>query len=90
MVKIENGKKIPLKNEEIKIFKKELEDIYKYLVDEKEREKLKENADKSLLYFDTWEKQAKTLINMLWKVKGACLFHKPVDLLNWVYLTIFK
>ncbi len=79
MVKIENGKKIPLKNEEIKIFKKELEDIYKYLVDEKEREKLKENADKSLLYFDTWEKQAKTLINMLWKVKGACLFHKPVD-----------
>ena len=24
-------------------------------------------------------KQAKKLINMLWKVKGACLFHKPVD-----------
>lgn len=79
LVKIENGKKIPLTNEEIKIFKKEHEDIYKYLVDEKEREKLKENADKSLLYFDTWEKQAKKLINMLWKVKGAYLFHKPVN-----------
>ena len=79
LIKIENGKKIPLTNEEINIFKKEHEDIYKYLVDEKEREKLKENADNSLLYFDTWEKQAKKLINMLWKVKGAYLFHKPVD-----------
>ena len=79
LVKIENDKKTPLTNDEIKIFKKEHEDIYKYLVDEKEREKLKENADKSLLYFDTWEKQAKKLINMLWKVKGAYLFHKPVD-----------
>ena len=79
LVKIENGKKIPLTNEEIKIFKKEHEEIYKYLVDEKEREKLKENADKSLLYFDSWEKQAKKLISMLWKVKGAYLFHKPVD-----------
>ena len=79
LIKIEDGKKIPLTNEEINIFKKEHEDIYKYLVDEKEREKLKENADNSLLYFDTWEKQAKKLINMLWKVKGAYLFHKPVD-----------
>ena len=79
LIKIENGKKIPLTNDEINIFKKEHEDIYKYLVDEKEREKLKENADNSLLYFDTWEKQAKKLINMLWKVKGAYLFHKPVD-----------
>ena len=79
LVKIENDKKIPLTNEEIQLFKKEHEEIYKYLVDEKEREKLKENADKSLLYFDTWEKQAKKLINMLWKVKGAYLFHKPVD-----------
>ena len=79
LVKIENETKIPLTNEEIRIFKKEHEDIYKYLVDEKEREKLKENADKSLLYFGAWEKQAKKLINMLWKVKGAYLFHKPVD-----------
>ena len=79
LVKIENDSKIPLTNEEIKIFKKEHEDIYKYLVDEKEREKLKENVDKSLLYFGTWEKHAKKLINMLWKVKGAYLFHKPVD-----------
>ena len=79
LVKIEEDKKIPLTNEEIKIFKKDHEDIYKYLVDEKEREKLKENADKSLLYFESWEKQAKKLINLLWKVKGAYLFHKPVD-----------
>ena len=79
LVKIENGKKIPLTNEEIILFRKDHENIYKYLVDEKEREKLKENADKSLLYFDTWEKPAKKLINMLWKVKGAYLFHKPVD-----------
>ena len=79
LVKIENDKKIPLTDEEIKIFKEEHEDIYKYLVDENERQKLKETADKSLLYFESWEKQAKKLINLLWKVKGAYLFHKPVD-----------
>ena len=79
LVKIEGDRKIPLTNEEIKIFKKEHEEIYKYLVDEKEREKLKDNTEKSLLYFGAWEKQAKKLINMLWKVKGAYLFHKPVD-----------
>ena len=79
LVKIEGDKKIPLTNEEIEIFKKEHEDVYKLLVDEEEREKLKENSDKSLLYFESWEKQAKKLINLLWKVKGAYLFHKPVD-----------
>lgn len=79
LVKIEDGKKIPLTNEEIENFKKKYEDIYKYLIDEKEREKLKQNADQSLVYFDSWEKQAKKLINMLWKVREAYLFYKPVD-----------
>jgi hypothetical protein len=79
LVKIENDKKIPLTDEEINIFKQEHEEIFKYLIDEKEREKLKENVDKSLLFFESWEKQAKKLINLLWKVKGAYLFHKPVD-----------
>ena len=79
LVKIENDKKIPLTDEEIKLFKEEHEEIFKYLIDEKEREKLKENVDKSLFYFESWEKQAKKLINILWKVKGAYLFHKPVD-----------
>ena len=79
LVKIENDKKIPLTDEELKIFEKEHNEIYKYLTDEKEREKLKENLNKSLLTFETWEKQAKKLINLLWKVKGAYLFHKPVD-----------
>ena len=79
LVKIENDKKIPLTDEEINIFKQEHEEIFKYLIDEKEREKLKENVDKSLLFFESWEKQAKKLINILWKVKGAYLFHKPVD-----------
>ena len=79
LVKIENDKKIPLTDKEINIFKQEHEEIFKYLIDEKEREKLKENVDKSLLFFESWEKQAKKLINILWKVKGAYLFHKPVD-----------
>ena len=79
LVKIENDKKIPLTDEEINIFKQYYEEIFKYLIDEKEREKLKENVDKSLLFFESWEKQAKKLINFLWKVKGAYLFHKPVD-----------
>ena len=79
LVKIEDDKKIPLTDEEIEIFKQQHEDIFKYLTDEKEREKLKENVDKTLFYFESWEKQAKKLINILWKVKGAYLFHKPVD-----------
>jgi len=79
LVRIENEKKIPLTNDEIKNFEKEYPDIFKYLTDESEREKLKENANKSLIYFDTWEKQAKKLINLLWKVKGAYIFHKPVN-----------
>ena len=79
LVKIENGKKIPLTSEEIQLFKDENEQIYKYLVDKNEREKLKDNDEKSILNFERWENQAKKLINMLWKVKGAFLFHKPVD-----------
>jgi len=79
LVKIEDDKKIPLTDEEIEIFKQQHEDIFKYLTDEKEREKLKDNVDKTLFYFESWEKQAKKLINILWKVKGAYLFHKPVD-----------
>ena len=79
LVKIEDDKKIPLTDEEIEIFKQQHEDIFKYLTDEKEREKLKENVDKTLFYFESWATQAKKIINILWKVKGAYLFHKPVD-----------
>ena len=61
LIKIENGKKIPLTNEEINTFKKQYEDKYKYLVDEKEREKFKENVDNSLLYFDIWKKTGKKI-----------------------------
>ena len=29
--------------------------------------------------YDSWEKVAKKLMNSLWKVKDAEIFHKPVD-----------
>ena len=53
--------------------------MYTYLENKESRNHLTENAKKELLYYDSWEKQAKKLMNSLWKVKDADLFHKPVD-----------
>lgn len=80
LVKIDSdGVKTPLTDEEINAFKKEHSEVYTYLENKDDRKKLTDNANKDLLYYDSWEKQAKKLMNLLWKVKDADLFHKPVD-----------
>jgi hypothetical protein len=80
LVKIdEEGRKIQLTEEEIQEFKKMHSEIFKYLENKEELQKLTNNANKELLFYDCWEKQAKRLMNSLWKVKDAELFHKPVD-----------
>ena len=81
LVKIdENGDKIPLSEEEYKDFMEnnpEINDmiknknILKNLVNEIEDDEIK--------MCDSWEKIAKQLMNTLWKVRDAELFHKPVD-----------
>lgn len=73
------GRKFPLTEEEINKFKSENSNLFNYLENKEELKKLTENANKDLLYYDSWEKQAKKLMNTLWKVKDADLFHKPVD-----------
>lgn len=79
LVKVIDGKKEPLNEQELEAFKKEHPEIYKLLTSEEERKKLRDSAPDSLLYCDSWEKYAKKLMNQLWKVKEADLFHKPVD-----------
>ena len=75
----QEGKKIPLSEEQLEKFKNEHNDIFNLLNKEEERKKISAEANQDLLYYDCWEKQAKKLMNSLWKAKDAELFHKPVD-----------
>ena len=74
-----DGKKIPLKEEELQKFKNDNPRIFELLEDKEERKKLCDSANPELIYFDSWEKQAKKLMNSLWKSKGSDIFHKAVD-----------
>ena len=82
LVKVsENGEKIPLNDEEILVFKKNNEEVFKLLENNKKcLEKLvNEINDDDIKKCDCWEKLAKKLMNTLWKNKESELFHKPVD-----------
>ena len=80
LIKItEDGKKIPLNEDEINQFQKDFSQIYDLLEKEDERKKVISNVNHDLLFYDNWEKQAKKLMNSLWKIKESELFHKPVD-----------
>jgi hypothetical protein len=81
LVKInKNGEKIPLTEQEINEFMQkntEINDLVsnrallKQLVDE--------INDDDVKMCDSWEKIARQLMNVLWRVKDAEIFHKPVD-----------
>ena len=91
LVKInENGEKIPLNNEEIEDFKKNYPDVSKLLFEKEELEKEKKGINEDLLLHENWEKNAKKLISMLWKVKDADLFYKPVNPLELGLPTYFE
>lgn len=81
LVKInEKGEKIPLTEEEFNDFMKnnpEINDIVnnKNLL----KEMANEIEDDEIMKCESWEKIAKQLMNILWKVRDAELFHKPVD-----------
>ena len=80
LIKItEDGKKIPLNENELNQFQKDYSKIYDLLEKEDERKKVISNVNHDLLFYDNWEKQAKKLMNSLWKIKESELFHKPVD-----------
>ena len=80
LVKVnENGEKIPLSKEEIEQFKINYPQVSKLLFEKDELDKEKKVINEDLLLYENWEKNAKKLLSLLWKVKDADLFHKPVD-----------
>ena len=74
-----SGQKVALNDNEIEEFKKNNPQAAKLLYNKEELEKEKKNANEDLYLHENWEKNAKKLISMLWKVKDADLFYKPVD-----------
>ena len=74
-----SGQKVALNDNEIEEFKKNNPEAAKLLYNKEELEKEKKNANEDLYLHENWEKNAKKLISMLWKVKDADLFYKPVD-----------
>lgn len=73
----ESGKSNELTNTDFESFKQKYPQIAQMLVqaDTTISDKMiKENKEK-----DTWEKNAKKILNTIWKIKGAFYFHTPVD-----------
>ena len=79
LVKFTEEGKVKLSEEDIEKFSKEFEDIYAILNDQNKLEELENEADSRLKNTEGWEKVAKKVINSVWKIKDAAIFHKPVD-----------
>ena len=81
LVKIdEKGEKIPLTEEEYKDFMENNPEINDMIKNKNLLKNLvNEIEDDEIKMCDSWEKIAKQLMNTLWKVRDAELFHKPVD-----------
>ena len=81
LVKIdENGEKSSLTQEEMDKFMQNNDEIRNLLNNKSLMKKLiDEIHDDDVKMCDSWEKIARQLMNVLWKVKDAELFHKPVD-----------
>ena len=81
LVKInEKGEKTPLTEEEYDEFMKNNPEINDTVNNKNLLNKLvNEITDDDIKMCDSWEKIARQLMNVLWKVKDAELFHKPVD-----------
>ena len=59
--------------------KKDYPELCKLLYNKAELRNLTESATDDLKIIDSWEKQAKKVMNLIWKHKEAHLFHKPVN-----------
>ena len=79
LVKFTEEGKTRLTNEEYNNFKNDYQDILNLLNNKSELELLEINADKRLKDTEGWEKVAKKVLNSLWKIKDAAIFHRPVD-----------
>ena len=69
-------------NEEMDKFEAQYPDIAKYWLDPQSLEQLqvpKTTSEQAAVIYESWDKAAKRLINSLWKVPNAKIFHQPVD-----------
>jgi hypothetical protein len=79
---LKDGVYEPMNDQEYEQFKQDNPDIAKYfdsadpdVVDEMTIPDVPESAP----IYDCWDKAAKRLINALWKIPNAFIFHEPVD-----------
>ena len=81
LVKIsDKGEKVPLNEEEYDEFMKKNPEINDLVNNRLLLKKLVDEInDDDIKMCDSWEKIARQLMNNLWKVKDAEIFHKPVD-----------
>lgn len=80
LVKIlDDGQKRPLTINEIEEFKKMCPEIYGILNDPIALEQIENEAPEKIRIPECWEKNAKKVLNVLWKVRDAEIFLKPVD-----------
>ena len=74
-----NGKKNPLKDEEINNLMKDYSKVNKLLLDKEELTKEIGQHDVEILLKESWEQTAKTLIYKLTRIRDCDLFKEPID-----------
>lgn len=79
LVKFTNEGKVRLNSEEISDFFKTNPMLHSIMTDKEKLVKLEEDSDNRLKDTEGWEKVAKKVLNILWKIKESSIFHKPVD-----------
>jgi ankyrin repeat protein len=77
--KLVNGSWIPLVIEEAKDLEKNNPEMSKLICDLSKSGKIKMIEPTVNKVNDDWDKTAKKILNYLWKINGASLFHLPVD-----------
>lgn len=75
-----NGK-CRLSEEELSKFENDFKEIFNILNNKNELELIENNADSRLQGTEGWEKVCKRILNHLWKMKEAEIFHRPVDVI---------
>lgn len=80
LVKLNDEGKSRLSIEELQAFEAKYKELNILLNNKDALEDLeKDVVDERLYYTEGWEKPCKKVLSILWKMKDASLFHKPVD-----------
>lgn len=79
LIKFTDEGKTRLSEDEFNQFSKDYSNIVELLNSPESLELVEKEADERLRDTEGWEKAAKKVINTLWKMKEAMIFHRPVD-----------